>query len=353
MPSGQFVSATRPPKPATPPWPAFCLLPASSARVHGGRALGRAPREEKEGRAGGMGLSGSLRGGMRAAARLSTAALGKPQPQLGLASSGGRKWAAAAALGMVTGFVATSTGLAAGQAECAGEEEPPHVSFWTSRWKTSYQQHKPGFHQDEVSPALIKFKDELVTPGEKHDIFVPLCGKTLDLVFLAGFGDVAGVEVAQDAIDGFAKEQSLAYDDEILEKSGGTLFQVDQSKGLEHKLAIAKIDFFNLPDGWSDLSSGKHRFSLCWDRASLVAITPDLREQYVQVILDQLKPDGKILLSTLSYDQSKHSGPPFSVPEDEVHRLYSADFDIKLLERGTSPIQGGSEALLFLLQRKA
>merc|ERR1712107_888726 len=66
-----------------------------------------------------------------------------------------------------------------------------------------------------------------------------------------------------------------------------------------------------------------------WDRASLVAIDPSLREDYVRVIRSWLKPGGKILLSTTDRREGTAeavaAGPPFSVSEAEVRRLYEGN----------------------------
>ena len=58
------------------------------------------------------------------------------------------------------------------------------------------------------------------------------------------------------------------------------------------------------------------------DRAALVAINPEDREEYSATQVKLLKSGGHILLSTLSYDQSKMDGPPHSVDEATVRSLY-------------------------------
>ncbi len=53
-------------------------------------------------------------------------------------------------------------------------------------------------------------------------------------------------------------------------------------------------------------------------RASLVAIEPSLRERYVKLMGELVPRGGRVLLVTISYDSKKASGPPFSVPPEEV-----------------------------------
>ena len=58
----------------------------------------------------------------------------------------------------------------------------------------------------------------------------------------------------------------------------------------------------------------------------MVAIEPSLREDYVDVIARNIQPGGKILLVTVDKrtgnEEAMKKGPPFSIPESEVRRLY-------------------------------
>ncbi len=72
--------------------------------------------------------------------------------------------------------------------------------------------------------------------------------------------------------------------------------------------------------------------SAVYDRASLVALPESMRQLYVQHLANELPESVGILLITLEYDQQLMSGPPFSVSDDEVQRLYRPFFNIELLE---------------------
>jgi len=231
--------------------------------------------------------------------------------------------------------------------------EGEHLKMWQDRWKTAYQTERPGFHQISVNENLIAFREELLAKPTGNNILVPLCGKALDLIYLTQHGFVGGVEIAQEAIDQFAREQVLTYDEEVMKGSGNRLFAATVPK-TGNQVAIGKFDFFNLPDGWSDNgASGKHKFNACFDRASLVAIDPPMRKQYVQVMLEQLTEDGRILLVVFDHETHKSKGPPHSVNEQEVHELYGEHFDIKLLKKETTPVNAiDTITLTFLLTRK-
>ena len=69
-----------------------------------------------------------------------------------------------------------------------------------------------------------------------------------------------------------------------------------------------------------------------YDRAALVALPPEMRPRYVRHVRSLLPNDAPGLVVTFEYDQQAVSGPPFSVPEDEVRREF-AGAKVRLLAR--------------------
>ncbi len=74
-------------------------------------------------------------------------------------------------------------------------------------------------------------------------------------------------------------------------------------------------------------SSTQVLFDTIYDRASLVAIQPALRHDYVTLMGELLRPGGTILLIAFdrratTTESAKLDGPPFSVDEAEVRRLF-------------------------------
>ncbi len=78
-------------------------------------------------------------------------------------------------------------------------------AFWQERWKNQ----DIGFHQPEFHALLQKYWSRLdLRPGSP--VFVPLCGKSLDMVWLAQQGHrVIGAELSELAIDDFFAERGL------------------------------------------------------------------------------------------------------------------------------------------------
>ena len=79
--------------------------------------------------------------------------------------------------------------------------------FWHNRW----QEKRTGFHQSEVNPLLIKYWSKLNLPAGSR-VFVPLCGKSIDMIWLAAQGyDIVGVELVESAVKEFFSENRILY----------------------------------------------------------------------------------------------------------------------------------------------
>jgi thiopurine S-methyltransferase len=184
--------------------------------------------------------------------------------------------------------------------------------FWLERW----EREEIGFHQNEVNPYLCEYWQELHLA---HDsvVFVPLCGKSRDMLWLREQGhQVLGVELSNIAVQAF------------FEENGYTPHHVTRGK-FEHceadGIRILCGDFFDLSK--DDLA----KVSAVYDRASLIALPPEMRERYVRHLASILSPATQILLITVDYPQSEMPGPPFSVSPGEVEALYREHAEVRLL----------------------
>jgi len=186
------------------------------------------------------------------------------------------------------------------------------ASFWHERW----EKHEIGFHKNEVNPTLLKFQSSLqVVPGKT--VLVPLCGKSLDMKWLKEQGmSVVGVELSPLACEEFFKDSHLPF--EKLKKEG---FDIYESDGI----TLWCGDFFLLPENL--------KFDSIYDRASNIALPPQMRKAYYEKLQRFLGPHTKLLLLTIEYDESLLPGPPFSVPEEEIRKAYSGFEITKLVDR--------------------
>ena len=187
------------------------------------------------------------------------------------------------------------------------------MNQWESRW----QEGRIGFHLPEVNSYLLRYSDKLLTQNPES-VFVPLCGKTLDLLWLAErTKKVVGIELVHKAVKDFFKENKLTHS---IQQSGKlNLFSSDT-------IVLFQGDFFDLN------KEQTASFDAIYDRASIVAFDQPERKRYVNHLMSFLEPGGRILLITLEYDQNQMTGPPFSVPADEIERLYALYGELELLE---------------------
>jgi thiopurine S-methyltransferase len=171
--------------------------------------------------------------------------------------------------------------------------------FWRARWRDG----AIGFHQDSYNPWLLQYWSELGLP-EGSGAFVPLCGKSQDLHWLALQGyQVQGVELVDAAIEAFFSESQIAFE---LDARGR--FPRYRGRNIE----ILCGDFFELTAHHLNAPAA------VFDRAALIALPERLRARYADHLL-RIIPDGaQILLLALEYPQALLAGPPFSVSADEV-----------------------------------
>lgn len=176
--------------------------------------------------------------------------------------------------------------------------------FWQERWKAG----QIGFHQQHVHPDLIAFEDSFLADGP-HRILVPLCGKSIDLLWLVERGhSVVGLELVRSAVDSLFENTGLTP--EWTAVTGGM-------RATAGNLTVFQGDLFKL-----DLAE-IGPVTRIWDRAALVALRPDQRQAYTTLLKSLLAPGGQGLLSVFVYDQSVMSGPPWSVDEATVRSLYT------------------------------
>ncbi|SDG96352.1 thiopurine S-methyltransferase [Vibrio xiamenensis] len=183
--------------------------------------------------------------------------------------------------------------------------------FWHSKWAAN----QIGFHQDDVHPLLVEYWPH-TRPQRTDKVLVPLCGKSEDLVWLAAkHDDVQGVELSNIAVRSFFAEHF--YTPLVMPVDAHhELYQFDE-------LSIYVGDFFTAPVQAVDL---------IYDRAALVALPEEMRVDYAKRVKSLLNPQGRILLVSLDYEQSEMAGPPFSVAEQEITRLFS-EFKVTRLSR--------------------
>lgn len=191
-------------------------------------------------------------------------------------------------------------------------------------WQDKWVSHKIGFHQEQGHKLLKKHLDAFLKGESGLRVFFPLCGKAVEMKWFADRGhSVVGVEISELGIREFFSEQNLSYSEEpITEVPGAKVF-----KSSAGNISLYCCSIFDLPR----VNIGK--FDRIWDRGALVAVNPSDRKRYADVMLSLLRKGFHYLLAVLSYDPTKHAGPPFYVPDAEIKMLFDTKCKIHCLEK--------------------
>ena len=201
--------------------------------------------------------------------------------------------------------------------------------FWHKRW----QEKRIGFNQSAVNPLLTEYIDHLdLAVGSR--IFVPLCGKSIDMVWLAAQGyDVVGVELVETAVQAFFAEQNIQpIVSQHVENPDIKCYQGQLVDGDEQRtITLWAADIFALTS--TDLGT----IDAIYDKAALIALPADMRPDYSEQIR-KVSDNAPQLLITLNYDQSKKDGPPFSINHEQVQQYYGSHYQICKLASEPSSI---------------
>jgi thiopurine S-methyltransferase len=186
--------------------------------------------------------------------------------------------------------------------------------FWHERWRGG----QIGFHQSSVDTNLRQCWQALALPKSSR-VLVPLCGKSLDLLWLRDQGySVVGVELSDIALQAFCMENGVPARRRVLSE-----FDLYAAPNLE----LYRGDFFSV-----DLPM-LGNVAAVYDRAALISWAPALRVPYVEHLAALTQPGTETLLVTLEYPQVQMAGPPFSIDGEDVQRLYSPHHVIRELAR--------------------
>ncbi len=203
------------------------------------------------------------------------------------------------------------------------------ADYWHQKWADN----KIGFHQERANKRLEHHWPELGLNGDET-VFVPLCGKSLDMLWLHRQGhSVLGIELSEKAVASFFSDNALPFEqqerDEFLVFTGTA-----EAEGIE----ILVGDYFSLTP------AHVAHCNAVYDRAALIAMHHDMRDQYATHLAHMLSSGTRGLLLAISYDEGRMQGPPFSVPEENVRQLLGDHFDIVELAHYGGPERLGNLA---------
>lgn len=280
-----------------------------------------------------------------------------------------------------------------------------HDRYSLNRWMNRWSKGDTRWHSPKVHPMLYKYTHLLLsdnnddqnkedsdsttstngknnhTNSRTKNILVPLCGKTVDMKYLASLPmsttknnqtqenafHVIGIDGIELALEEFASDPNNT--DLNLVKKGITVTKetehdskntIQQTWWFGKSISLLVTNFFQVTKddivtamkenvsraenttktnqgmrSSTNLSPTKNTIAIdaVWDRGSLVAIDPSLRKEYVEVIGrlmskskandDTKSGGGRYLLATIVRGNSNDKrGPPYTVSKSDVYELF-------------------------------
>lgn len=190
--------------------------------------------------------------------------------------------------------------------------------FWREKWIEG----QIGFHRNAPHEMLIK-NYPVLNLAKNKNVLVPLCGKTLDLLFLRDLGaQVTGVELSEVALDQFEQDNQIK-----MNRTTKGDYQIRKSEGLE----LICGNFFGI--------TADTPFDAIYDRAAAIALPQEMRKIYFKKLQELLAPGGNILMIFLNSESAQvplDFGPPFFIPRQEINEAFSGDYGIEVVDEKQS-----------------
>jgi thiopurine S-methyltransferase len=199
--------------------------------------------------------------------------------------------------------------------------------FWHQKWEKNII----GFHNAEANPLLVSNFGAL-SIKEASRVFLPLCGKTLDIAWLLSNGyRVVGVELSGIAVNQLFKDIGVTPNKTDL--GDLTCYSAEN-------IDIFVGDIFHL----SNTELGE--VDAIYDRGAFVALPKEMRNRYAAHLINITNGASQLLIS-FEYDQSILAGPPFAISNKELHQHYQGAYDMTLLasEEVAGGLKGKCEAV--------
>lgn len=185
------------------------------------------------------------------------------------------------------------------------------ASYWQQKW----EKNEIAFHQSEANPLLVKYFNEL-SIAKNSRVFLPLCGKTLDISWLLFNGySVVGAELSKTAIEQLFTELDVKPKISVV--------------GEMAHYSAKNIDIF-VGDIFDLSSNMLGKVDAVYDRAALVALPEKTRSRYTTHLVEITDKVPQLLIC-YEYDQNLMEGPPFSINKEEVNQHYKDKYDLTLI----------------------
>ncbi|MEK0445691.1 MAG: hypothetical protein RLZZ399_1012 [Verrucomicrobiota bacterium] len=168
-------------------------------------------------------------------------------------------------------------------------------------WEQAYREGVTPWDKGEAAPELAHILAQGTVKGR---VLVPGCGLGHDARAIAraeGVSEVVGLDLAPSAV------------------------RAACALGGPSGLRFEEGDLFALPEGWAG-----EGFDWVWEHTCFCAISPTLRQAYVEAVWGLLRPGGHLL--AIFYLEPRmdrgEEGPPFGVTREVLDTLFGARFEL-------------------------
>nr|XP_039247518.1 thiopurine S-methyltransferase-like [Styela clava] len=188
--------------------------------------------------------------------------------------------------------------------------------FWNSAANIPFQ-------INDFNPELLKLEKMLFPiPNKKYRVLFPLCGKSYDMKWVADKGHaVIGVDCSAKPLEDFFNEHGITY----VERQESSC-QVLQSTTEGCNITLYAGDIFNLPD------SAFEKCDAVFDYGSVIAIKPEERKKYADVMNKTTTSDVRYLLCAFDFNGYMDPKPPtYPNSPEMVTDAFGDIFNIKPL----------------------
>ena len=173
-----------------------------------------------------------------------------------------------------------------------------------------------GFHQEEVHPFLSQYLAPLIKKNDQH-VFVPLCGKSLDMFWLAEHMKVSGSELSEIACRDFFTDASLEFQ---TKQSKNNNNEVQFNQYSFDDITLWQGDYFKLSAG--QLVAANGTIDWIFDRAALIALPIDMQQAYIKHLINFIGIGTRLFLISVEFPAEEMSGPPFPLTQSQISNLF-------------------------------
>lgn len=213
------------------------------------------------------------------------------------------------------------------------------VGMWKECWNTPNVE----FHNPQLNELFVKYHQRMLTrPGMR--IFVPLCGKAVEMKWLVDHGHkVVGLEAAPVPCKAFFEENGIPYN--VKEMKG---IHGEKYESLDHNIVIYSCDFFLFT---ADICG---EFDGIWDSGGLNSMDVEDREAYIRRIRTLMGKGCVNLTEFVNFDKSMVD-ITWSMTKEELQKVFGEGFIVEDLNEMAAPQrlkrQGCDTLKLFAITR--